>query len=256
MGTAYTLGPGDQAEAPNRGLKKTLALNPFRTWQSEAPWHFLTWGPPWSQRVANLRALFPSGRCRGTLGLQGAIWSVGANWSHQLGLWLWQAPLPRCLHSSGCRARMDRPEHPEVTTVWLATRSWTGNTADGHSPARGVDAGSHRGLMGITYGCVYCSNKESLSLALAQDLCLGKRLSLNRPTGAFVFVGDSLMYPRLASNFILLSRRSVVVTQLLHPRWIDRRAPHLIYAELGMARAWVYRAREPGCVPQPSSQPR
>lgn len=140
--------------------------------------------------------------------------------------------------------------------MWLATRSWTGNTADGHSPARGVDAGCHRGLMGITYGCVYCSNKESLSLALAQDLCLGKRLSLNRPTGAFVFVGDSLMYPRLASNFILLSRRSVVVTQLLHPRWIDRRAPHLIYAELGMARAWVYRAREPRCVPQPSSQPR
>lgn len=58
-------------------------------------------------------------------------------------------------------------------------------------PARGVGAGSHSRLMGITYGCVYCSNKESLSLALAQDLCLGKRLSLNRPIGAFVYVGES-----------------------------------------------------------------
>lgn len=66
--------------------------------------------------------------------------------------------------------------------------------------------------MGTTRGCVYCSSKEPLSLALAQDLCLGKSVSLKGPIGAFVFVGDSLMYPKVTSNFILLSRRSVVVT--------------------------------------------
>lgn len=71
--------------------------------------------------------------------------------------------------------------------------------------------------MGTTRGCVCCSNKELLSLALAQDLCLGKSVSLDGPTGAFVFVGDSLMYPRLTSNFILLSCWSVVVTLLSAP---------------------------------------
>lgn len=84
--------------------------------------------------------------------------------------------------------------------MWLATRSWTGNTADGHSPARGVDAGSHRGLMGITYGCVYCSNKESLSLALAQDLCLGKRLS-EQAHWCLCFCGRQSYVPKASLKF-------------------------------------------------------
>jgi hypothetical protein len=50
---------------------------------------------------------------------------MGANWGHQLGLRLWQAPLPRCLHSSGCCAGMDRPEHPGMIALWLATQAWT-----------------------------------------------------------------------------------------------------------------------------------
>lgn len=45
---------------------------------------------------------------------------MGANWGHQLGLWLWPTPLPRCLHSGGCCERLDRTKHQGVTTTWLS----------------------------------------------------------------------------------------------------------------------------------------
>lgn len=87
---------------------------------------------------------------------------MGANGGHQLGLRLWQAPLPRRLHPSGCCARLDRPEHPGLTAPWPMARAWTGSTAAGHPTHAGeLVAGKHGSAMGSSCDCVYCPNKQS-----------------------------------------------------------------------------------------------
>lgn len=124
---------------------------------------------------------------------------MGANRGHQLGLRLWQAPLPRRLHSSGCCARLDRPEHPGVTAPWPMARAWTGSTAAGHPTHAGeLVAGKHGSAMGSSCDCVYCPNKESL-LLLAQYLCRshgspGAGHGSNSAPLVLLFLGESLMY--------------------------------------------------------------
>lgn len=155
--------------------------------------------------LSALSRLPAGGRWR-TAGLQGAFWPLGANWGHQLGLRLWPAPLPRCLHSGGGRERLDKPAHPGVTAAWLPKGQQGLQDTPRARVKAGVGGQQERGAV-----CLFSYNKHTFALSCWVSIFLspevgeaGKQDSQRR--GYYLVFGSAMeSHFQASSHFIPFS---------------------------------------------------